>query len=939
MKKHLYLFTLSLLFLCAQWSFAQNASADYCLSKGTRSNLWINKISIGTWAYQSGNNNGYLQKPAVDLVLKSVTPYSLQLELGGIPRIQDSMYWQIWVDANGDGDFEDEQERVFQAKSLQRAQPKGNIQLPYGAVGGQRRLRLMLSKTGFASPCEQSAKVLEVEDYDFSLEEGEATCTAIAPQNIRIDAITDSSARIIIKRPASLAYHLKVRDERGTVVYHTQYLLQDTILIHDLRVRTTYQVTVQLQCYPDVFSPWSEAAFFSTPTPICDTPKRENIEINALGASRYSFSTNLLASFYNWRFRLAGEQAWTTVGSTNATLQLPLDYDNREVEVQLSITCKGVVQSEWSPGKTFRTAEFCAEPKFDSIKVERDFGFKKTRFSYTIPWSLSHWRLRALGDTSWMEFTTHQATLLVDTLLEESFEVQMRLECKNGQLSAWSKSIVLRASNCPQLNPDEPRHFEYFFAGYPAFQIRWISSAPSVKSEATYQWFFREKGEEEWSIPQLSRVPTTVLRGMTPGKTYEIKMEVTCALDSLNAFSVIETKVLPLSCVEIDESLIKVYQQGIGELNITVEIEESVPFQMLFAQKGSTEYDTLIGLGWWSKYFNKLPADTEYEVRVRGYCFDGTEIPWSTPFYFKTWSCELPTYGKIDIKYFEPLDSIVFDASFTDTRNQVDTTSLTYHWQYRKRDSDQWVKTALHKSYFKRFVLRELEPNTNYELRQVTHCLQNPIDTFALSIYFSTDPDQCGSKPDTSMLMINRTPWPVVSDPWFTCKIPDTYSWGARILERRGNEWVISPSRVYLQIPPSFKVYVPEGMAFQFRINCPNGNIGPWSEIIFPGDFEQFVEPISLSKGFVLKEKLVIAPNPGNGRFNILLPMQSPTEQTAYLEVYNMAGQKIRSQIQALVEKGSIQLDLGNQNSGIYLLRIKIGQQVYTDRLLLHSDR
>ena len=919
------------------WCLAQT-TPNYCLNKGTRTNVWINKISIGNWSHQSGNNNGYLQKSATELVLKSVTSYPLQLELGGVPRIQDTMYWQIWVDANGDGDFEDAQEMVFQAKSLQRTQPKGDILLPYDAKSGLQRLRLVLSKTGFVGSCEQSAKVLEVEDYDFSLEEGQAVCTALAPQNIHIEIITDSSARIFIKRPASLAYHLDVRDEYGTVVYHTEYLLGDTVLIRGLEIRTTYHAKVQLQCYPDVFSPWSEAAVFTTPTPICNIPKLENMGINSLNAGRYAFATDLSASFYNWRFRLKGELEWIATGSTNDTLVLPLDFDDQELEIQLSITCKNVVQSEWSLSKTFRTAEACAEPKFENISVKRDFFFKKTNLIYSNHSDLRHWRLRVLGDSSWMEFTEYQAALSLDTLFSESFEVQLRLECRNGQLSAWSKSIVLAASNCPQLNPNAARHFEYFFGPYPSLQIIWKSSAPSAKAEATYKWSFREKGQEEWSTPQQSNAPETVLHGMMPGRTYEIRMEVTCAVDSLKSFSVIETKFLPPSCVEIDKSRITIHQHH-KVVSVDVEIEYSLPIQVRYAQKGSTEYDTLFALGGWGPTLKNLLPNTEYEVSVRGYCYGSTELPWSDPLYFKSLSCELPLLGAINLQEFAPTDSIGFTASFFTPRS-LDTTLLIYHWQYRVRDSSTWTRTALSKANFPQFTLRNIQLNTNYELQLVAHCISNPIDSFALSTYFSTDPMQCGSKPDTTILRINKYPWLGASHSQVTSKLPDTYLWEVSVLQREGNEWTILSNEVYQRIPPNYQLNVDDDKAFQFRIICPNKTVSPWSEIIFPGGFAKFEEPISLFKGFVLKEKLIVAPNPSNGQFNILLPAEIPTGQSeGWLEVFNVAGQKVLGRKTSVNAGDASGLDLSDQSPGMYLLRLKIGQQVFTERLLLNKGQ
>jgi len=288
---------------------------------------------------------------------------------------------------------------------------------------------------------------------------------------------------------------------------------------------------------------------------------------------------------------------------------------------------------------------------------------------------------------------------------------------------------------------------------------------------------------------------------------------------------------------------------------------------------------------------------------------------------------------------FDAPDSIGFTANFI-TPPSIDTVAFSYHWQYRVRDSSNWSRTASNKAHFPHFIVQNVQPNTNFELQLVTHCINNPIDSFVLSTYFSTDPMQCGSKPDTSVLSIDKYPWPGSSYHRLTSKLPDTYLWSARVLQREGNGWTILSTQVYQRILPSFQVPVDDDKAFQFRIICPNNTVGPWSEIIFPGAFAKPEEPISLFKGFVLKEKLVVAPNPSNGQFNILLPAEIPADQPeGWLEVYNVAGQKVLNRKTPINAGDALGLDLSDQRPGMYLLRLKIGQQVYTERLLLSTNR
>ena len=68
--------------------------------------------------------------------------------MGGVARIQDTLYWQIWLDNNGDKDFLDHGEPLFKAKTLQRVPAKGQLLIPSNLLSGAYHLRLMLSVRG-----------------------------------------------------------------------------------------------------------------------------------------------------------------------------------------------------------------------------------------------------------------------------------------------------------------------------------------------------------------------------------------------------------------------------------------------------------------------------------------------------------------------------------------------------------------------------------------------------------------------------------------------------------------------------------------------------------------------------------------------------------------------------------------------------------------------
>ncbi len=85
------------------------------------------------------------------------------------------LYWRVWIDLNGDGDFMDDNEKVLEMYGGRDA-VSGTISIPNNAQEGNTRMRISAKKGGYATPCEIFLKG-EVEDYTVSIGEGNTGCT------------------------------------------------------------------------------------------------------------------------------------------------------------------------------------------------------------------------------------------------------------------------------------------------------------------------------------------------------------------------------------------------------------------------------------------------------------------------------------------------------------------------------------------------------------------------------------------------------------------------------------------------------------------------------------------------------------------------------------------------------------------------------------------
>ena len=116
----------------------------YCESKGNRSgDEWIESVSIGGFANESGNNGGFGDFTASGPLLLAGVPVDVQLAPGfaGFPFNE---YWRIWIDLNQDGDFDDPGERVFDSGAASNDTVQGQFVVPVSATGGATRMRVSM---------------------------------------------------------------------------------------------------------------------------------------------------------------------------------------------------------------------------------------------------------------------------------------------------------------------------------------------------------------------------------------------------------------------------------------------------------------------------------------------------------------------------------------------------------------------------------------------------------------------------------------------------------------------------------------------------------------------------------------------------------------------------------------------------------------------------
>jgi PKD repeat protein len=145
----------------------------YCTSKGNDTQyFYLDKVKIGTWEYQSGDDGGYGNYSSITgPTLVAGQTYSFQLFHGNGDYKE---WWKIWIDYNNDYYFTEPEEVAWVSTAPQNGDPTGTFTVPANAKAGQTGIRItvMNPTTGglpAPGPCELFS-FGEVEDYTVTIE-------------------------------------------------------------------------------------------------------------------------------------------------------------------------------------------------------------------------------------------------------------------------------------------------------------------------------------------------------------------------------------------------------------------------------------------------------------------------------------------------------------------------------------------------------------------------------------------------------------------------------------------------------------------------------------------------------------------------------------------------------------------------------------------------
>ena len=138
-------------------------SVNYCSSKGNSQQYeYIKQVQFNTLDHTSGSNGGYGDFTAFSTSVQPGQSYTLTLVPGYVSQSYNEG-WRLWIDYNGDGDFNDTGELIY--SSVRSGTANTTIQVPASSTPGTTRMRVAMQYNAVVGgPC-ASFSYGEVEDY------------------------------------------------------------------------------------------------------------------------------------------------------------------------------------------------------------------------------------------------------------------------------------------------------------------------------------------------------------------------------------------------------------------------------------------------------------------------------------------------------------------------------------------------------------------------------------------------------------------------------------------------------------------------------------------------------------------------------------------------------------------------------------------------------
>ncbi len=203
------------------------AEISYCAVSASASGEYIAQVTLGDINRISTSDNGYIFVTDATTTLHAQGNYDITVAPGYPGASIYNENFRAWIDFNSDGDFDDENEMIFDAPTSTTAAITGNFTVPANIINGSVTLRVGMRYTTGSTPVEPLNCGIwsygETEDYCVMLD-----------QTVDVQNKISHSTLTLFPNPADDVIYIQSPDGKLNAGYDIRIFAMDgTIVLHE----------------------------------------------------------------------------------------------------------------------------------------------------------------------------------------------------------------------------------------------------------------------------------------------------------------------------------------------------------------------------------------------------------------------------------------------------------------------------------------------------------------------------------------------------------------------------------------------------------------------------------------------------------------------------------------------------------------------------------
>jgi bacillolysin len=314
----------------------------YCSSQGnSQADEWIGNVQIGSFSNASGASP-YTFFSSKTISLNIGQPHSFTLT-PAFSLLSYSEYWRIWIDYNGDKDFDDAGELVYDAGSASSSARTGSFTVPSTATG-TTRMRISMKYNAAPTTCE-AFSFGEVEDYPvtFVIPAGdrEAPTAPVLSSPSKTNTSISLSWTAASDNVGVTGYDVFVNDVKN----NTSNITATSYTITGLTASTTYSIYVKAKDAAGNNTNSNTLSVTTNAPPPCPAPTGLSASSSTGATATLTWAAVSGASSYKVEYKKSSDLNYITAASANTTRSVSLtglsaitSYDWR-----VTTTCSGTI--------------------------------------------------------------------------------------------------------------------------------------------------------------------------------------------------------------------------------------------------------------------------------------------------------------------------------------------------------------------------------------------------------------------------------------------------------------------------------------------------------------------------------------------------------------------------------------------------------------------